>query len=192
MSDLLYRVVDDGSCVKFDLKTGFTAADIWTAFDPEGDPRWARDVIELHSDRNNRISTPLISMTGSVVHAWKLACDRQEQGHIDIHVALIDRDALKSQVEVYRMLDLVDGTNAEIAPKSCSWWDHVCVHRIPINAVVRFFTQSEFERYLASDDEHESNGEDKDWEEEEDPSSPLESEEEEWQIVSEEEWQNSF
>jgi hypothetical protein len=56
-------------------------------------------------------------MTDSEDHVWRLACNREGHGRTDIHIAIIDRDLLESQVDVYRMLDLVDATNAEIAPK---------------------------------------------------------------------------
>jgi hypothetical protein len=207
MGDLLYRVVDERSLVQFDPGVGFVAADTWTPFDPHQDPESARDIIELHSDWSNRTWTPLISMTDTEDHAWRLARNREEHGRIDIHVAIIDRELLESQVDVYRMLDLVDAIGAEIAPKARSWHEHFCVHRVPIDAILAFFTLPEFERYITSDDEQEYNPwsyAERDWGEEDEHSSSLGSEEErEWPFSDEEEgsdipsmqeedqWQNS-
>lgn len=192
MSDQLYRVVDDRSFVQFNPETGFTAADIMTEFDPENDPQSARDIIELHSDWGNRMWTPLISTTDSEDHAWKLACNREEYGCTNIHIAIIDHDLLESQVDVYRMMDLVHTTGAEIAPKARSWHEHVCVHHIPIDAVIHFYTLSEFEQYLVGDDSEQENilwsyGEEEERGEEEEQWPFWDNSEEESQIPFEEE-----
>jgi len=157
MGDLLYRVVDERSLVKFDPEAGFVAADIWTPFDPKDDPDSARFIIELHSDWSNRTWTPLISMTDSDEHALRLACSREEHGRIDVHVAIIDRELLESHADVYRMLDLVNATGAEIAPKARSWREYVCIHHIPLAAIINFITLSDFEEILMSNDEEEVN-----------------------------------
>jgi hypothetical protein len=157
MGDLLYRVVDERSLVQFHPEVGFVAADTRSSFDPSDDPESARDIIELHADWSNKVWTPLISMTDSEDHAWRLACNREEHGRMDIQIAIIDRELLESQVDVYRMLDLADAIGAEIAPKARSWREHICVHHIPIDAIIRVFTLSEFEQYIMADDEQEYN-----------------------------------
>jgi len=166
--DFLYRVVDDRSLVKFAPETGFTAADTWTAFDPHNNPQSARAIIELHSDWDNRIYTPLISTTESEAHAWRLARNRDEYGRTNVHVAIIDRELLERQVNVYRMLSLVDTVDAKIAPKARSHWEHVCVHRIPMDTILRFYTISEFQEYLAVDDDDDTTWdyEEENWNEE--------------------------
>jgi len=157
MGDLMYRVVDERSLVQFDPEVGFVAADPWSPFDPRDDPESARDIIELHADWSNRVRTPLISMTDSGDHAWRLACNLAGHGPMEIHIAVIDRELLENQVDVYRMLDLADALGAEIAPKARNWREHICVHHIPIDAIIRIFTLSEFERYIMADDEQENN-----------------------------------
>jgi len=79
----------------------------------------------------------------------------QQNIHSNVHVAIIDRELLERQVNVYRMLSLVDTVDAKIAPKARSHWEHVCVHRIPMDTILRFYTISEFQEYLAVDDDDE-------------------------------------
>jgi hypothetical protein len=207
MGDLLYRVVDERSLIQFDPEFGFVAADTWSPFDPNNDPDSARDIIELHADWSNRAWTPLISMTDSEDHAWRLACSREEHGRMEVQIAIIDRELLESQVDVYRMLDLADAIGAEIAPKARSWREHICVHHLPIDAIIRVFTLSEFERYIMAGDEQEDNPwsyAEGGWEQEEGSVNSLGSEEEreypfwdeeeqsEAPSMEEQEWHNDY
>lgn len=130
--------------------------------------------------------TPLISTTDSEDHAWRLACNREEHGRTNIHVAIIDRDRLESYVNVYRMLDLVRAIDAEIAPKAYSRHEHVCVYRIPIDCIVRFYTLSEFMWHINGDSSDGDNEEEEElwlkWLDEEELQSPEDEEEGWWPL----------
>jgi len=135
MRQVVYRVFDDESVSRFNEADGFVAGNPDGAFNRH--MRGAKYVIQRHMRWGNRRPTPFISVTDSRAKAVHYARQRRELGHGGVSIAKIDTAALRtSGVIVYHMATLVKRTGAHIDPVAWNYFEYLCLHRIPHEAVI--------------------------------------------------------
>jgi len=130
-----YRVYDDLSVSRFNERDGFVAGAPGDAFDPRKDG--AKYVVERHMYWFNDCPTPFISVTASRKKAIHYANQRRERENGNVRIAKIDTDALLVfGVSIYHMATLVEDTGAVISDKARNPYEYLCLHHIPLDAVI--------------------------------------------------------
>lgn len=139
----LYRITDDDSRDKFSEANGFIAP--IDQFDPSA--QGAKTFVELHLDWSNKKPTPFISTIDSHHNAIYLA-EKRARRKMGVRIAIIDRDKVESQgVVVYHMESLVRDTIAILPSVARNNTEHLCVHRIPREAILKICSLEEFSHY---------------------------------------------
>jgi hypothetical protein len=103
----------------------------------------------------SRHPTLLVSTTSNYYRATNIARGKGKySGGLEVYVAIIDREHVDPDIQVYCMEELIEQTKARVESKAKSIAKHefVFVHSIPRRAIKLFFTLIEFERFGGGDE----------------------------------------